>query len=103
MADRVAAWGPGEGAWDRVGAALRVGAGEWAAAACAWRSLAARVMRQDTTQSRDAQAQAPRGVSCRVKRCVVASYSPDFGHGHRRPFALLACREPTGRLARAGR
>jgi len=42
MSGRVAAWGRVE-AWDRGGAALRVGAGESAAAACAWRSLAARV------------------------------------------------------------
>src|SRR5207245_9425487 len=51
--------------------------------------ISARVMRQDTTQSRDAKAQAARGVACRLKRGVVASYSPDFGHAHRRPCPLL--------------
>src|SRR5438093_56985 len=102
MSGRVAAWGRVE-AWDRGGAALRVGAGESAAAAGAWRSLAARVMRQDTTQLQDAKAQAARGVAWRLKRGVVASYSPDFGHAHRRPCPLLPCRHPPGRLARAER
>src|SRR5216683_6599069 len=102
------AWGRGAEVWDRVGAwdrgeaSLREDAGDSAAAACACRSLAARVMGQDTTQLQDAKSQAARVVmSLAIWRLGVCQLR--FKHAHRRPRPLLPCSNPPGRLARAQR